>query len=74
MALCVQIHACVSFHGTKLRVRTNIFVYRYVHGNLCVHREHVYLRQTKYSTMIFEAQFLYKTMKGNCKFPTMSKL
>lgn len=74
MGLCVQMHACVSFHGTKLCVYMNIFVYRYVHVNLCMHREHVYLGQTKYSSMIFEVQLLYKTTKGNQKFPTVSKL
>lgn len=52
----------------------DIFVYRYVHVNLCVHCEHMYLGQPKYSSMIFEVQLLYKTMTGNHKFPTMSKL
>lgn len=52
----------------------NRFVCRYVHVNLCLRCEHMYLGQTKYSSMIFEVHLLYKTMKGNHKFPTMSKL
>lgn len=56
-------YACLCELSRNRAMCVNVFVYRYVHVELCAYRERAF-GQTEYSANIFEGQLLFKTMKG----------